>query len=235
MRILMQTSDKQTEQSYLAAADALNRQRLCVLHSEAQVMERLFRDPFDVWIVDDADRRLGWLSMRGEQARCSLVLLLREPAKIGQLPDTVTYGFARSYEPIEVLRRIDDLPKHREPPTHAEALISRMLQGIGVPIHLKGFYLLKEAIRLLLAIDRPTELQMEDVYAAISEAQGMPVSAVEHAMRHAIETAWLRADMGTLEAAFGNTVNPERAAPSNAGFLFQITDRIQMQNRGICK
>lgn len=233
MRILMQTLDRQTEQNYLAAADTLNRQRLCVLHSEAQVMERLFRDPFDVWIVDDADRQPGWLSMHAEQKRCSLILLLREPARIGRLPDTVLYGFSRSYEPIEVLRRIDRFPIRKSAAEDAEALLSRALQQIGMPVHLKGFYLLKEALRLLLAIDRPTEIQMEHIYAVVSKAQSMQASAVEHAMRHAIETAWLRADVGTLETAFGNTVRSERAAPSNAEFLFMLTDRIRTQIRGI--
>ncbi len=231
MRILMQTTDAETEKNYRQAANALNRQRLCVLHSEAQSMERLFRDPFDVWIVDDADRQVGWLRMREEQKRLNLVLLFREPARISRLPDTVTYGFARSYEPIEVLRRIDTFPAGKGLRENTETQISRLLQEIGVPVHLKGFGLLKEAIRLLLAIDRPTEVRMmEDVYAALAESQHMPVSLIEHAMRHAIETAWLRADIGELEAAFGYTVNPERAAPSNAGFLFLLADRIRIRN-----
>ena len=228
MRILLQTEDPITENRFLHAAETLNRQRLCVLHSEAQVLERLFRDPFDVWIVDDADRQTGWL--RNGQTCCDLVLLFRNPARISRLPDTVLYGFARSYDPVEVLRRIDTFPKNTSKQEDPERLISQSLQRIGVPVHLKGFYLLKEAIRLLLSAERPTEIRMmENVYTALSEAQNMPISVIEHAMRHAIEAAWLCADVHELEATFGYTVSPERAAPSNAGFLFLLADRIRMQ------
>mgnify|MGYP002869982110 CR=1 FL=1 len=232
MRILMQTGDPAAEQSYRQAAEALNRQRLYVLHSEAQVLERLFRDRFDALIVDDADTERTWLRNAAPQNASNLILLLRDPMRLGCLPDSVTYGFARSYEPIEVLRRIDSFPCAKPETERTEAVVSRTLQRVGVTVHLKGFSVLKEAIRILLWADRPTEIRLiDDVYPAIAGQMHCSIAVVEHAMRHAIEAAWLRADVRELEALFGDTVSAERAAPSNAGFLYLISDRIRTEQR----
>ncbi len=230
MRILMQTDDPVTEHSYLEAADKVNRQRLYVLHNEAQILERLFRDRFDALIVDKADRQKTWLRINDRQNVSNLILLLQDPASASVLPETVTYGFLRTYEPIEVLKRIDTFPPGRTGEARAETVISRTLQRIGVPAHLKGFPILKEAIRLLLSVDRPTEIRLvEDVYALLASELHMSPTVVEHAIRHAIESAWLRADLKELEAMFGDTVSAERAAPSNAGFLFILADRIRIE------
>lgn len=232
MRILLETKDPQTERNYLQAADMRNRQRLIVLHSEAQVSERLFRDPFDTLILDDADAQSPWLSVCRRTHAGNLVLLFRDPVEITHLPDGVTYAFLRSYEPAEVLRRIESFPKHKDRPERTEALISASLQRTGIPVHLKGFSLLKNAIRLMLSVDRPTEIRMIDgIYEALALSDGCSVTQIEHAMRHAIEAAWLRADVRELEALFGYTVSPDRAAPSNAGFLFTVTDRIKAIHR----
>ena len=232
MRILLQTDDPQIERNYLNAAETLNRQRLCVLHGEAQVLERLFRDPFDTLIIDESSLHMNRFPLYRRNHDGNIVLLLRNPVPESRFMDGVTYAFPHSYEPIEVLKRIDSFPQNERKAIRMEAQISAYLQRTGVPVHLKGFYLLKTAIRVLLSIDRATEVQMiEDVYAVLAKYDRCSVSLIEHAMRHAIEAAWLRADVSDLEAMFGNTVSPERAALSNAGFLFAVAERIQMINR----
>lgn len=229
MRVLMLTTDPETARAYLDAAQTLNRLRFCIIDGEAKALELVFRDPFDIVIVDEAEKRRIW---RRNAPNCNgrFVLLFRGPSCIGVLPESVVYGFARSHEPIEVLRRIDALPNVQPIRRCTEVQISAQLQRIGVPVSMKGFLLLKEAIRLLLRIDRPTQVRMlEDVYGMLAESMQMNASIVEHAMRHAIEASWLRADVNDLEAVFGYTVSADRAAPSNAGFLFLLTDRIKTE------
>ena len=234
MRILIQTEDPDTERRFLKAAETRRGEQICVLHSEAQVLERLFRDPFDALIADLPN---GWNGMPGAFAPLcpkNLFLLLAEPIRTAPLPKEVICGFLSAYEAGSVLDRVELLSGRGGRPEIGErALISAALQRIGVPVHLKGFLLLKEAIRLMLYLDRPTALNMtEDVYELLAQGMNMSVSIVEHAMRHAIEAAWLRADARVLERMFGYTVSEDRATPSNAAFLFQMREHIRLRQRG---
>ena len=230
MRILLQTNDPETERQYRDTAERLNRYRLCVLKDEARALERLFRDPFDVLIVDDADRQKTWFRMRENALFSEAILLFRDTNGIGYLPPYVAYVFPKYTEPEEVLKRTDVLSKNREMGQGVDATVSRCLQQIGIPVYLKGFSLLKAAIRLLLRIDRPTQVRMiNDVYTVLASAFQMNITVVEHAMHHAIDAAWMRADIHDLETVFGYTINPERAVPTNAEFLFLLTDRIQIK------
>ena len=232
MRILLQTKDPLIERSYLNAAEFMNRHRLCILRSEAQVLERLFRDPFDTLIIDDASLQANLLPLYRRNFDGNLVLLMRDSNPELLFQNVVIYAFARTYEPAYVLQRVASFPRNNNVTERREVQTSAYLQRIGVPVHLKGFSLLKTAIRFLLTIDRPTEIHMiEDVYAVLAKSDRCSVSLIEHAMRHAIEAAWLRADVSDLEEMFGYTVSPDRAALSNAGFLLAAADRIQMINR----
>ena len=235
MRILMKTEHAGTERRFLNAARMRGASRLSVLHSEAQVLERLFRDPFDALIADTSPDRVDRLRAYAPRCPDNLFLLLPARASDAPLPTAVVFGFPDDCTADAVLERVEALSDVREQKRLFEnAVISAALQRIGVPVHLKGFSLLKEAIRLTLHMEQPVGLRMtEDVYALLASYSGTTGSVVEHAMRHAIETAWLRADARVLERMFGYTVSAERATPSNAAFLFQMREHIRIgQRRG---
>lgn len=229
MRILMQTNDETTERSYRSAADKLVGFELCVLHGEAQTLERAFREPFDALIVDEESGESGRHGVDRVFYPDNRVLLFDTAPRT--IPGEITYAFYRSTPPETVLGRIGMFPpggKHR---TGTDAVISRFLQRVGVPVHLGGFCLLKDSIRLILTCKRPTDLRVtRDLYAALSETHRMPASGIEHAIRHAIGAAWLRADVELLESVFGYTVSSERAMPSNAAFLFTAAERIRLES-----
>lgn len=229
MRILMQTTDEATERSYLSAADELTGLDLCVLHGEAQTLERAFREPFDALIVDEGNGE-------GDGQRIDRVyfpdnrILLFDTAPRA-IPSEITYAFYRSTPPKNVLGRIGTFPQGGAHKTGTDAAVSRFLQRVGVPVHLGGFCLLKDSIRLILTCKHPTDLRItRDLYAALSETRKIPPSGIEHAIRHAIGAAWLRADVELLESVFGYTVSSERAMPSNAAFLFTAAERIRLES-----
>lgn len=233
MRILMQTKDKETEQRFLCAVKERDRQKLCVLHTSAQVLERLFREPFDAMILDTeaTDASLYDGAVRYPK---NLFLLLPAFDPCASFSPAVVYGFLRSAAAHTVLDRVAALSVSA---THAaqseQAQISAALQAVGVPAHLKGFALWKDALRLVLRLDPAAPIRMEeDVYALLADSTRMSVSVVEHAMRHAIEAAWLRADARVLERTFGYTVSADRATPSNAAFLFQMQEHIRIDGDG---
>ena len=232
MRILMQTNDEATEQSYLCAAREIKEHTICILHGEAQTLERAFREPFDALIIDDRSGTSGRTNVHRTFFPDNLILLF------DTFPDSfstdITYAFYRSTPPKTVLKRVVSFPPARSHGIGTDAAISRFLQRMGVPVHLTGFYLLKESIRLILTLERPTEIRVtRDLYAALAALTRLPPSGVEHAIRHAIGAAWLRADVNLLESVFGYTVSSERAMPSNAAFLFTAAERIRLENKGV--
>ena len=56
-------------------------------------------------------------------------------------------------------------------------------------------------------------------------------SRVERAVRHAIEVAWERGDLDTLQRYFGYTVNSSKGKPTNSEFIAMIADRIRLQRK----
>ena len=89
-----------------------------------------------------------------------------------------------------------------------------------------------EILPVLYLLDRPqlTFLRiMDDLYPYIAEKMHTSVSIVEHSMRTAIETAWLRADLETLDAFFGYSTKAGKPTPSNSAFLYTVVDRIRHQ------
>ena len=142
-------------------------------------------------------------------------------------------GFDPSCPPKTVLSRIGLLLPERMSRRFPEpCLISSALQSVGVPTHMEGFGLLAAAIRLALHQKQPVMLRMQqDVYARIAESSRKSPSAVEHAMRHAIDAAWLRADARVLERLFGYTVSADRGTPSNESFIFQMREHIRIRQR----
>ena len=100
--------------------------------------------------------------------------------------------------------------------------ICAVLRELGVPAHLKGHAYLAEAA--VLALQHPDYLchMMNQLYPAVARKYHTTPASVERAMRHAVETAWLRADPDTLSGFFGNTVCPRKGKPVNAEFIAQI-------------
>ena len=69
------------------------------------------------------------------------------------------------------------------------------------------------------------------LYPGIAKRFGTTPSRVERAIRHAIEVAWNRGKMETLENLFGYTINTGKGKPTNSEFVALIADRIRLQNR----
>ena len=53
--------------------------------------------------------------------------------------------------------------------------------------------------------------------------------SVERAIRHAIEVAWNRGKMDTIDELFGYTINAEKGKPTNSEFIALIADKIRLE------
>ena len=67
------------------------------------------------------------------------------------------------------------------------------------------------------------------LYPTIARKNQTTASRVERAIRHAIEVAWNRGRMETLDALFGYTINTGKGKPTNSEFIALIADKIRLQ------
>lgn len=132
--------------------------------------------------------------------------------------------------------------KHSESSKRQETMISRpmhdlekdvtnMIHEIGVPAHIKGYQYLREAI--IMSVEDPTMISSitKILYPTIAKKFQTTSSRVERAIRHAIEVAWSRGKMETLDALFGYTINTGKGKPTNSEFIALISDRIRLRYR----
>ena len=109
--------------------------------------------------------------------------------------------------------------------------VTDMIHEIGVPAHIKGYQYLREAIMMAVKdIDMLNSIT-KVLYPTIAKRFQTTPSRVERAIRHAIEVAWSRGRMETLDALFGYTVNTGKGKPTNSEFIALIADRIRLQYR----
>lgn len=126
-----------------------------------------------------------------------------------------------------------DAKEERKPEQmlHLEQDITDMIHEIGVPAHIKGYQYLREAI--LMSVEDPGMLGSitKILYPTIAKHFQTTPSRVERAIRHAIEVAWSRGNMDTLDSLFGYTVDVSKGKPTNSEFIALIADRIRLSLR----
>jgi len=141
------------------------------------------------------------------------------------LPQTVA-------ERLEEILRTDRLPepRKREEPD-IETMVTNVIHEIGVPAHIKGYQYLREAIIIAVGDMEVINAITKVLYPQVAKAFSTTPSRVERAIRHAIEVAWDRGDLDTLQRFFGYTVSNTKGKPTNSEFIALIADRLQLQLR----
>ena len=109
--------------------------------------------------------------------------------------------------------------------------VTDMIHEIGVPAHIKGYQYLREAI--MMSVEDPAMISSitKILYPSIAKRFQTTPSRVERAIRHAIEVAWSRGRMETLDALFGYTIDTGKGKPTNSEFIALIADRIRLSYR----
>lgn len=107
--------------------------------------------------------------------------------------------------------------------------VTEMIHEIGVPAHIKGYQYLREAIMMSVEDTEMLNSITKVLYPSIAKKYQTTSSRVERAIRHAIEVAWSRGRMETLDALFGYTINTGKGKPTNSEFIALIADKIRLQ------
>lgn len=112
-----------------------------------------------------------------------------------------------------------------------EAVVTEVIHEIGVPAHIKGYQYLREAIILTINDMDVINAVTKVLYPAVAKKFGTTPSRVERAIRHAIEVAWDRGDLETLQKFFGYTVSNIKGKPTNSEFIAMIADCLSLRRK----
>lgn len=112
--------------------------------------------------------------------------------------------------------------------TDLENDVTEIIHEVGVPAHIKGYQYLRDAIVMSVKDMDMLNSITKILYPTIAKKYQTTPSRVERAIRHAIEVAWSRGRMDTLDDMFGYTINRGKGKPTNSEFIALITDRIRL-------
>lgn len=110
-----------------------------------------------------------------------------------------------------------------------EVKVTKTIHSMGVPAHIKGYSYLREAIIMSIENKGMINSVTKVLYPSVAKKFNTTSSRVERAIRHAIEVAWDRGDVETLNSYFGYTIHLGRGKPTNSEFIALISDKIRLE------
>ncbi len=110
-----------------------------------------------------------------------------------------------------------------------ETQVTQIIHQIGVPAHIKGYQYLRTAILLTIKDNDIINSVTKVLYPSVAKKYQTTTSRVERAIRHAIEVAWDRGDVDTLNSYFGYTIQNNRGKPTNSEFIAMIADNLRLK------
>ena len=158
------------------------------------------------------------------------------------------YYISKTIEPEEIVDRVLMFTQHNleksnvqelenifkskieeEKSTNIETMVSNIIKLVGVPAHIKGYQFLRDAIIWAIEDMSIINAVTKELYPGIAKKHDTTSSRVERAIRHAIEVAWDRGDIDTINKLFGYTVQGSKGKPTNSEFIAMIADRLRLQ------
>ena len=146
-----------------------------------------------------------------------------------------SYFLAKPCDPAALIERMQALFAQAGPQPdqslELKNLVTSVIHEIGVPAHIKGYQYLREAIVITVQDMDVINAVPKVLYPEVARRFGTTASRVERAIRHAIEVAWDRGDLETLQKYFGYTVSNAKGKPTNSEFIAMIADRLVLEQK----
>ena len=139
---------------------------------------------------------------------------------------------SKPYNESAMVEHLISLAEKSEKQLHGpglEELVTSIIHEVGVPAHIKGYQYVREAIMITVENMDVINSVTKVLYPEVAKRYHTTPSRVERAIRHAIEVAWDRGDLETLQRFFGYTVSNAKGKPTNSEFIAMISDRIRLK------
>ena len=139
---------------------------------------------------------------------------------------------SKPYNESAMVEHLISLAEKNEKQLHGpglEELVTSIIHEVGVPAHIKGYQYVREAIMITVENMDVINSVTKVLYPEVAKRYHTTPSRVGRAIRHAIEVAWDRGDLETLQRFFGYTVSNAKGKPTNSEFIAMISDRIRLK------
>ena len=124
-----------------------------------------------------------------------------------------------------------ELKSSQDDPADLKQEITNIIQEIGDPAHIKGYMYLREAITMVVNNMELLSAVTKELYPSIAKKYNTTASRVERAIRHAIEVAWSRGQVETINKIFGYTIHNDKGKPTNSEFIAMVADKLRLKNK----
>ena len=163
-------------------------------------------------------------------ARCASLgawYFVPKPCDAAALAASIRQGVSAARQAVSPL----PLPEPIRAEPDLEATVTEVIHEIGVPAHIKGYQYLREAIIITIQDMEVINAVTKVLYPTVAKKFSTTPSRVERAIRHAIEVAWDRGDIETLQKFFGYTVSNIKGKPTNSEFIAMIADCLNLRRK----
>ena len=126
---------------------------------------------------------------------------------------------------------VNEIVSKEENNNYLENKITSILHEVGIPAHIKGYNYLREAILRVYNNQDYLGQITKSLYPDIAKCFSSTATRVERAIRHAIEVAWNRGNVESIDNIFGYTISADKAKPTNSEFIAMISDKLRMENK----
>lgn len=135
---------------------------------------------------------------------------------------------------VENVERVCRILPRRGAENDRKGLIANTLHDVGIPANLKGYTYLIDALDLAITNpDAPFSME-QFIYIPIAQQRSVKPEHVSRAIKRAIDIAWDRGDLDTLQSYFGYTVSNTRGMPTNGEFVSIIAETLRFQLDAQC-
>lgn len=143
------------------------------------------------------------------------------------------YFMLKPFTPQSLLKRVESLlstSRYDAKKAALEKRLSEIFITVGIPAHIKGYQFLREAIKR--AIDSPDVINSitKRLYPEVAEKFSTSPSKVERAIRHAIEVAWNKGRIESINSLFGLKVYSSNEKPTNGEFIALVADKMMLES-----
>jgi len=215
----------------------------------AAVMDAIARNIPDVVVMDlilprcDGFVILDKISRLPDGARPEVMVLsslTRDDLISRALRLGASYYMAKPFDMTVLGDRIREIAlshthKHKEtaeylpPDAGTDDKITNLFLTLGIPANIKGYQYLREAVRMVINDNSLAGRITKELYPGVAKRFDTTASKVERAMRHAIEVAWNRGRLDTVNRMYGHRLFEKQDKPSNGEFISCIAEKIAMQ------
>ena len=157
--------------------------------------------------------------------------VIREVSNYG-----VNYYILKPFDFVDLEKRILDLSNKKIENTknidlhynNLQVSITKILHLLGIPSHIKGYQYIRDGVYMIFENPEMIGGITKELYPELASKFDTTVSRVERAIRHAIEVSWNRGNWDLMEEIFGNSVDIDRAKPTNSEFIVTVADKLRL-------